>query len=83
MTVSDIVVDGDLPQSVRSRLDAWAGCIAGALDESVYLDKIRAVGFEEVEVLSREVAAVEQELRRAQAMATAGDAEGAAAADAR
>jgi arsenite methyltransferase len=60
MTVSDIVVDGDLPRSIRSRLDAWASCIAGALDESVYLDKIRAAGFEEVEVLSRQVAAPEQ-----------------------
>ena len=54
MSVSDIVVDGDLPQSIRSRLDAWAGCIAGALDESVYLDKIRAAGFKEVEVASRD-----------------------------
>ncbi len=53
MSVSDIVVDGDLPQAIRSRLDAWAGCIAGALDESVYLDKIRAAGFEGVEVASR------------------------------
>jgi len=53
MSVSDIVVDGDLPQAIRSRLDAWAGCLAGALDESVYLDKIRAAGFEEVEVASR------------------------------
>jgi arsenite methyltransferase len=54
MSVSDIVVDGDLPQAIRSRLDAWASCIAGALDESVYLDKIRAAGFEEVEVVSRD-----------------------------
>lgn len=54
LSVSDIVIDGDLPQSIRSRLDAWAGCLAGALDESVYLDKIRAAGFEEVEVLSRD-----------------------------
>jgi SAM-dependent methyltransferase len=53
MSVSDIVVDGDLPQAIRSRLDSWAGCIAGALDESVYLDKIRAAGFEGVEVASR------------------------------
>jgi SAM-dependent methyltransferase len=52
MSISDIVVDGDLPQSIRSRLDAWAGCIAGALDEPVYLDKIRAAGFDEVEVAS-------------------------------
>jgi arsenite methyltransferase len=54
LSVSDIVVDGDLPKSIRSKLDAWAGCIAGALDESVYLDKIRAAAFEEVEVLSRD-----------------------------
>ncbi|MFQ5811741.1 MAG: arsenite methyltransferase [Anaerolineae bacterium] len=60
MSVSDIVVDGDLPQSIRSRLDAWAGCIAGALDESVYLDKIRAAGFEEVEVVSRDYADASQ-----------------------
>ena len=54
MSVSDIVIHGELPQSLRDRLDAWAGCIAGALDESVYLSKIRAAGFEEVEVLSRD-----------------------------
>ena len=54
MSVSDIVVDGDLPQAIRDRLDAWAGCIAGALDEAEYLGKIRAAGFERVEVLSRD-----------------------------
>jgi len=52
MSVSDIVVNGQLPQAIRSRLDAWAGCVAGALDEADYLSKIRAAGFEEVEVLS-------------------------------
>jgi len=60
LSISDIVVDGDLPQFIRSRLDAWAGCIAGALDERVYLDKIRAAGFERVEVLSREGGAVDE-----------------------
>jgi len=54
MSVSDIVIHGELPQAIRGRLDAWAGCIAGALDELDYLNKIRAAGFEEVEVLSRE-----------------------------
>ena len=54
MNVSDIVVDGDLPQPIRDSLNAWAGCVAGALDESVYLSKIRAAGFEEVQVLSRD-----------------------------
>jgi arsenite methyltransferase len=60
LSVSDIVVDGDLPQYIRSRLDAWAGCVAGALDETVYLSKIRAAGFERVEVLSREYSTVDE-----------------------
>lgn len=60
MSISDIVIYGDLPQSIRSSLDAWASCLAGALDESAYLDKIRAAGFEEVEVLSRDYADPDQ-----------------------
>ena len=53
MSVSDIVLHGELPQAVRDRLDVWASCIAGALEEADYLDRIRAAGFGEVEVLSR------------------------------
>jgi SAM-dependent methyltransferase len=53
MIVSDIVTEGELPDTIRNRLSAWAGCIAGALDESDYLNRIRNTGFEEVEVLSR------------------------------
>ena len=53
MHVSDIVINGELPQAFRDRLDAWAGCVAGALAESDYLDKIRTAGFEEVNVESR------------------------------
>jgi SAM-dependent methyltransferase len=62
MMLSDIVVNGELPQSIRNSLDAWAGCIAGALDESVYLDKIRTAGFEQVEVTSRDYVPADQAL---------------------
>jgi arsenite methyltransferase len=53
ITVSDIVLHGELPLSIRDRLDAWAACAAGALEESDYLDRIRAAGFDDVEVMSR------------------------------
>jgi len=56
LSVSDMVVDGDLPEAIRDNLSAWAGCLAGALDESDYLSKIRAAGFERVEVLSHDYA---------------------------
>jgi arsenite methyltransferase len=62
LSVSDVVVDGDLPQFIRSKLDAWAGCLAGALDERVYLDKIRAAGFERIEVLSRDYSDVDESI---------------------
>jgi SAM-dependent methyltransferase len=63
LNVSDIVVNGELPQAIRTRLDAWAGCIAGALEESDYLGRIRAAGFERVEVLSRDYVPVGEVLR--------------------
>jgi len=60
LAVSDIVTYGPLPEVVRSNLEAWAGCVAGALDETVYLDKMRQVGFTQVEVTARNFAEVEQ-----------------------
>ncbi len=69
LSVSDMVVDGDLPQAIRDNLNAWAGCLAGALDESDYLSKIRAAGFEQVEVLSRDYADIgDAELEDVQVM---------------
>jgi ubiquinone/menaquinone biosynthesis C-methylase UbiE len=53
MVVSDIVTTGEIPGEIRNQLSAWAGCVAGALSDSDYLSKIRAAGFERVEVLSR------------------------------
>ena len=50
--VSDIVTH-DLPESVRHSLEAWAFCVAGALEESSYLQAIRDAGFSEVEVVAR------------------------------
>jgi SAM-dependent methyltransferase len=75
MNVSDIVLHGELPQVIRQRLDAWASCVAGALQESDYLDKIRAAGFEDVEVLSRDYATAEliAESEEAQVLAVGSD----------
>ncbi len=53
LNVSDIVTHGDLPRNLVEQLSAWAGCISGALDEKLYLDKIHAAGFDKVEVVSR------------------------------
>src|SRR5438309_856139 len=48
--VSDIVVRGQMPAEIRRRVELWAGCIAGALEESEYQSKLAAAGFEQIEV---------------------------------
>jgi ubiquinone/menaquinone biosynthesis C-methylase UbiE len=46
--VSDVVVRGDVPDTVRRDMELWAGCVAGALEESEYAGKLAAAGFEHV-----------------------------------
>jgi SAM-dependent methyltransferase len=51
--VSDMVTEGEFPPQLQANLKAWAGCITGALDQGVYLEKMSAAGFTEVVVESR------------------------------
>ena len=44
--VSDVVVRGGVPDQVRQSMLLWVGCIAGALEESDYIAKLTAAGFE-------------------------------------
>jgi len=48
--VSDVVVRGDVPAEIRRSVEAWIGCIAGALQEGDYRTKLGAVGFEQIEI---------------------------------
>jgi SAM-dependent methyltransferase len=48
--VSDVVVRGSVPDSVRQSMLLWVGCIAGALEEQDYRTKLTDAGFEEVSI---------------------------------
>jgi SAM-dependent methyltransferase len=48
--VSDIVTI-DLPDEMRDDLNAWVGCIAGAIDQDEYLGMMRQAGFTDVKVI--------------------------------
>lgn len=52
-TVSDMVTEGQFPEQLRANVNAWAGCITGAIDQSDYLAMLRQAGFTDVEVESR------------------------------
>ena len=49
--VSDVVVRGeDVPAAVRRSMELWVGCVAGALEEKSYRDKLAAAGFDKIDV---------------------------------
>jgi arsenite methyltransferase len=48
--VSDVVTRGEMLPEIRQSVLAWVGCIAGALEENDYRNKLAAAGFERIEV---------------------------------
>jgi arsenite methyltransferase len=52
MVVSDVVTNGGLPEHVKSNPEAWAACVAGALDKDEYLRLINESGLECARILA-------------------------------
>jgi len=48
--VSDVVVRGDVPASIRRSVELWVGCVAGAMEEQEYIEKLARAGFTEINV---------------------------------
>jgi SAM-dependent methyltransferase len=48
--VSDVVIQGELEPAIRADMEAWVGCVAGALEERDYLAKWAAAGFVDASV---------------------------------
>jgi len=57
--ISDIVLLKELPKSIKESIDAYIGCISGAILKDEYLEKIKKAGFEEVEVIDETLFPVE------------------------
>jgi len=50
LAVSDVVVRGEVPAAIRRSVELWIGCVAGALEEQEYRDKLAKAGFEAIDV---------------------------------
>jgi arsenite methyltransferase len=48
--VSDVVTRGEIPAKIRQSVLLWVGCVAGALQETEYREKLGAAGFERIEI---------------------------------
>src|SRR5215469_6115537 len=60
LAISDVVVRGEVPSDVRQNMLLWVGCIAGALEESEYLEKLARAGFASVDLEPTRVYRVEE-----------------------
>ena len=58
--VSDVVVRGEVPPAIRRSVELWIGCVAGALEEREYRDKLAAAGFEGIDLEPTRVYRVEE-----------------------
>lgn len=59
--VSDMVTDGPLPARIRESVNAYAGCIAGAMEKDEYLRTVREAGFVDIRVTGDEAMELSQD----------------------
>ncbi len=60
LAVSDVVVRGHVPADIRKSIELWVGCVAGALEENEYREKLARAGFESIDVEPTRVYKVEE-----------------------
>jgi arsenite methyltransferase len=48
--ISDVVVRGEVPEQIRKSMELWVGCVAGALSDTEYQQKLAAVGFDAIDI---------------------------------
>jgi ubiquinone/menaquinone biosynthesis C-methylase UbiE len=51
LAITDIVADPDMDEATRRDMEAWTGCVAGALTRDEYESHLAAAGFERIELL--------------------------------
>ena len=50
LAVSDVIADPDMDDETRADMQAWTGCVAGALTDEEFRQALGAAGFEEIEI---------------------------------
>lgn len=60
LAISDVVVRGEVPADIRRSVELWVGCVAGALEEFEYRDKLFSAGFENIDIEPTRVYKVEE-----------------------
>jgi len=62
LAVSDVVTRGEIHPEIRKNILLWVGCVAGALDENEYRQKLESSGFEQIDIEPTRVYSTEDAL---------------------
>ncbi|MCF2875211.1 MULTISPECIES: arsenite methyltransferase [unclassified Tenacibaculum] len=54
-SMSDIVLQGDLPRGIMNAAEMYAGCISGALQQEDYIQAIKDAGFKNIRITKEKV----------------------------
>ena len=60
LAISDVVVRGAVPANIRKSMELWVGCIAGALEENEYREKLARAGFLSIDIEPTRVYKIEE-----------------------
>jgi SAM-dependent methyltransferase len=73
LMISDVVVTKELPEAIMGSIDAYIGCLSGAMVKDEYLGLIEKAGFEDVEVMEETTFPVDLMANDPSAQAIIGD----------
>lgn len=64
LSISDIVLDGTLPEALLKEAEMYAGCVAGAIKEGQYLKIIEETGFSDITLMKKRKIELPEEITR-------------------
>ncbi len=64
-SISDVVIEGELPKNIKEASEMYAGCVAGALQKEEYLSIIKDVRFENITIQKEKVITIPDDILQA------------------
>jgi len=61
-SISDIVLEGELPAALKEAAEMYAGCVSGAVQKKVYLELIEATGFKKITIQKEKIITVPDDI---------------------
>jgi arsenite methyltransferase len=59
LAISDVVVQGKVPVEIKKSLELWVGCVAGALSDDEYAEKLTKAGFDHIQIEATRVYSID------------------------